>query len=43
LTPLGEQTGYTPWTAELQNFVPDGEMGIERFPVRVMFEVELNN
>ncbi len=43
LTPLSEQTGYTPWTAELQNFVPNGEMGIDRYPVRMMFEVELND
>ena len=41
LVPICSQTGYSPWTAKLQNFIPTGEMGIQRYQTRMIHEVEL--
>ena len=39
LTPISEQTGYVSWTDDLQNFIPDGEMPIQRTRVRLVHHV----
>lgn len=41
LTPLSEQTGHFPYTEKISNFMPDGEIPIERYPVQFLFDVRI--
>jgi len=41
LVPISSQTGYSLWTAELQNFIPTGEKGIQRFRTRMLHDVAI--